>query len=203
MVRRLYRWNDSHGWSHRPDRPSRSRARRSAPVELAILFALGGSLLAVAGPTFVREIHASRLVEPVEGLKRMSGAAATFAEEHASPPAASGTQAVPVPVFPPSAPMTPSAPPRGRCEVDPPDTWETPTWHALQFRPAAPGKPHCFAFAFDSAISPPVSTFRAHAHGDLDGDGITSTFEVTGRYVEGDARGAVVDPGMLIESEVE
>lgn len=205
MVRRLYRWNDWHGGPHRLDRPSRSRARRSAPVELAILFALGGSLLAVAGPTFVRELHASRLVEPVEGLKRMGGGAVAFAQEHASPPMAapsgSGPQAVQV--FPPSAPMTPSAPPRGRCEVDPPDAWETPTWNALQFRPAAPGKPHCFAFAFDSAPSPPLSTFRAHAHGDLDGDGITSTFELTGRYVEGDPRGAIIDPGMLIESEVE
>ena len=36
---------------------------------------------------------------------------------------------------------------------------------------------------------------RAQAHGDLDGDGIASTFEVTGHYADGDARGgaAAVD----------
>jgi hypothetical protein len=48
-----------------------------------------------------------------------------------------------------------------------------------------------------------VSTFRAQAHGDLDGDGITSTFEVTGRSVDGDARGPLLDPGMYIDSELE
>jgi hypothetical protein len=171
---------------------SRARIRRSAPIELAIAFALGGSLLAVAGPAFVREIHSSRLVEPVEGLKRLGASAVAYAREHPVDQA-----------FPPSAPMTPSVPPRGGCETDPPGAWENPTWIALDFRPAPPGTPHCFAFAFESALSPAKSTFRAHAHADLDGDGIQSTFEVTGRYVDGDPRGPVLDPGMVVDSEAE
>jgi hypothetical protein len=69
--------------------------------------------------------------------------------------------------------------------------------------PADLGSPHCFSFAFDTVLSPAKSTFRAHAHGDLDGDGLTSTFEVTGQYAEGDPRGPVVDPGMFVDSEVE
>jgi type IV pilus assembly protein PilA len=171
---------------------SRARARRFSAVELAIGFSLVASLLAVAVPTFVREVHASRFVEPVEGLQRIGAAAVAYGKGH---PVAQG--------FPPSAPMTPSAPPRGRCEADPPGLWEQPTWHALEFRPAPEGAPHCFAFSFDSALSPSVSTFRAQAHGDLDGDGIPSTFEITGRTVDGDPRGPVVDPGMFIDSEVE
>jgi hypothetical protein len=87
--------------------------------------------------------------------------------------------------------------------VDPPDTWNNPTWRALDFRPSAPDTPHCFAFSFDSSLAPAKSTFRAQAHGDLDGDGIPSTFELTGQYTEGDVRGPVVDPGMFIDSEVE
>ncbi len=173
-------------------RRGRGRPRRRAPIELAIGFALGGSLLAIAVPAFVREVHASRLVEPVEGLKRMGASAVAYGREHPVPQA-----------FPPSAPMTPGVPPRGHCEVDPPATWEQPTWVALGFRPAMPGSPHCFAFAFDSALSPSKSTFRAHAHGDLDGDGIQSHFEVSGRSIEGDTRGAILDPGMIIDSEVE
>ena len=175
--------------------PSRTRprgSRRVTAVELAIAFALGGSLLAVAVPTFAREIHASRLVEPVEGLGRLGAHAVAFAE---SRPAAQG--------FPPSAPLTPPGPARGQCEADPPGTWDHPTWQDLDFRGAPEGTPHCFSFAFDSAASPLKSSFRAHAHADLDGDGLASTFEITGQYVEGDPRGPVVDPGMFVDSEVE
>ncbi len=171
---------------------SRSRARSLSPIELGIAFALVGSVLAVAVPTFVREVHASRLVEPVEGLKRIGAAAVAYAHER---PVAQA--------FPSSAPMTPPAPPRGKCEPDAPDAWDHPTWRALDFRPAPPGAPHCFAFGFDSTLTAPRSTFQANAHGDLDGDGITSSFQISGQYVEGDPRGPVIDPGMLIDSEVE
>jgi len=105
--------------------------------------------------------------------------------------------------FPPSAPATPTTPPRGHCEPDPPGTWDHPTWRTFDFRPVPPDTPHCFSFSFDSNLSPSLSTFRAQAHGDLDGDGIPSTFEVTGRHAEGDARGPMLDPGMFIDSEVE
>jgi hypothetical protein len=185
-------------------RQGRARIGRSAPIELAIAFALCGALLAVAAPAFVREVHASRLVEPVEGVKRLGSSAVAYAQEHTSTTGAPGSQtSQAAQAFPPSAPMTPSAPPRGRCEVDSPDAWDTPTWTALAFRPSAPGTPHCFAFAFDNALTPSKSTFRAHAHGDLDGDGIYSTFEITGHFVDGDPRGPTIDPGMLVESEVE
>ncbi|HLK37163.1 MAG TPA: hypothetical protein VKU41_10465 [Polyangiaceae bacterium] len=175
--------------------PSRTRPRgprRVTAVELAIGFALGGSLLAVAVPTFAREIHASRLVEPVEGLGRIGAHAVAYAQ---SRPAARG--------FPTGAPLTPPVPPRGRCEADPPGTWEHPTWQDLDFRAAPEGAPHCFSFAFDSAASPAKSGFRAHAHADLDGDGLTSTFEITGQYADGDPRGPVIDPGIFVDAEFE
>lgn len=172
--------------------PSHSRFRRFATLELAVVFALGGSLLAIAVPTFVREVHASRLVEPVEGLKRLGASAVAYGREH---PIAQA--------FPPSAPMTPSVPPPGHCDVDPPGAWEHPTWIALDFRPVPEGTPHCFAFVFDSVVSPAGATFRAQAHADLDGDGIFSTFEVSGQAAQGDSREAVLDPGMMVDSEVE
>jgi hypothetical protein len=171
---------------------NRSRGRRFGEVEIAAAVALGASVLAVAIPTFARNLHSSRFVEPVSGLKRLGTAAVAYARTR---PVAQA--------FPPSAPLTPPTAPRGRCEVDPPDLWEKPTWAALEFRPSAPDEPHCFAFAFDSALSPSRSTFRAHAHGDLDGDGITSTFEVTGQVTDGDPRGPMLDPGMFVDSEVE
>jgi hypothetical protein len=171
---------------------SRARTRRFTPIELAIGFALGGSLLAVAVPTFAREVHASRFVEPVDGLQRIGAAAVAYGRLH---PVAQG--------FPPSAPMTPSVPPRGHCEADAPELWDQATWATLDFRPAPAGTPHCFAFGFDSTLSTAKSLFRADAHGDLDGDGIVSTFEVTGHYVEGDADGPTLDHGVFVDSEVE
>jgi hypothetical protein len=171
---------------------SRSFGRRFRPLELAFAFALGGSFLAIAVPAFVREVHASRFVEPVGGLERIGGAAVAYARAH---PVAQG--------FPPTVSLTPSVPPRGHCTVDPPGAWYQPTWRDLDFQPSPSGTPHCFAFSFDSALSPTRSTFRAQAHGDLDGDGVTSTFEVTGQYSDGDPRGPVVDPGLFVDSEME
>ncbi len=183
---------------------SRARVRRFAPIELAIGFALVGSLLAVCVPTFVREVHASRLVEPVDGLERLGAAAVAYGDAHAGKPGVGGRA---TPAFPASAPMTPAVPPRGHCEVDAPEAWDGPRWTALAFRPVPAGTPHCFAFAFDDVGAPgdprAPEAFRAHAHGDLDGDGTTSTFEVTGRFVEGDPRGARLDPGMIVEAETE
>jgi hypothetical protein len=141
---------------------------------------------------FLREVHASRLVEPVAGLERLAASAIAYAAVH---PVALA--------FPPSAPMTPSVPPRGRCEPYPREAWQAPSWRALDFQPEPVDAPHCFAFAFDSTLSPSKSTFRAHAHGDLDGDGIFSTFEVTGHAVDDDPEGPALDPGMFVDSEVE
>ncbi len=171
---------------------SRPRAGRYSALELATAFALVGSLAAVAGPVFLREIHASRLVEPVDGLERLGASAVAYA---AGRPVAVA--------FPPSVPWTPSTPPRGQCEPSTSETWQSPTWRALDFQPVPPGAPYCFAFAFDSSLSPSRSTFRAHAHGDLDGDGIFSTFEVSGHCIDGDPAGPAIEPGMFVDSEVE
>lgn len=171
---------------------SRPRTGRFSALELAIAFALVGSLAAVALPVFLREVHSSRLVEPVDGLERLGASAIAYATLH---PVAQA--------FPSSAPMTPSVPPRGRCEPAEREAWQAESWRALNFQPEPLDAPHCFAFAFDSALSPSRSTFRAHAHGDLDGDGIFSTFEVSGHAVENDPAGPTLDPGMFVDSEVE
>ncbi len=175
-------------------RSNRGRHRRGGigAVEAAIAFALCGSLLAVSVPTFVRSVHASRFAEPVDGLHRIAASAIAYGQAHPVPQA-----------FPPSVPLTPPVPPRGSCEVDPPEIWNRPTWRALDFNPVPAGEAHCFSFAFDSFTSAARSTFRAHAHGDLDGDGLFSTFEVTGQYSDGDPRGPRIDPGMFVDSEVE
>ena len=157
--------------------------RRFTPVELAVGAALVGSVAAVAVPVFIRDLHASRFAEPTTALARMSQNAVAYAEASRH--------------FPGSAPLTPANPPRGAKEADPPGTWEHPAWTTLDFRPVAEGVPHAFAYAFDSQ----TSTFVARAHGDLDGDGVLSTFELRGVVPpDGPPR---VEPGMYVEAELE
>jgi hypothetical protein len=160
-------------------------------VELAVTFAVGGSLVAVAVPAFVRNVHASKLVEPVDGVKEIAEGATTYAKAHDVPHA-----------YPPSAPLTPATVPRGTREVDPPGAWDHPSWKAIGFQAVEEGVPHAFAFELDTSDGPTRSTFSAIAHGDLDGDGVTSTFEVKGHDQTGEG-GPVIEPGMIVQSELE
>ena len=157
--------------------------RRFTPIELAIGASLLGCIAAIAIPTFTREVHASRLVEPIDGLNRLGGAALSLAE-------AGGR-------FPDSASLTPLVPPRGAKVVDPPGTWDAPTWRMLDFRASQEGVPHAFSFAFEGSSG----SFVGQAKGDLDGDGLFSTFEIRGAVVPGGK--PALSPGMYIESELE
>ena len=111
--------------------------RRFTPVELAIGVALLGSLLAVAVPAFSRDLHSSRLVEPIDGLgaHRRRGRDATRRRTSASPTARRSR---------------PPIPPRGIKEADQPGTWDGPTWKDLAFRPSPEGVPHAYSFSFES-----------------------------------------------------
>lgn len=164
-------------------------ARSFSPLELSAAFAIGGSLLAVAVPAFFKNLSASKLSEPIDGLDRMVTSAVVYAE--------SRPQEI---SFPPSAPLTPSQVPRGTRSIDPPEVWEHLTWKCLAFRFE---DPHAFSFKFDSEIDPATQAMRfiATAHGDLDGDGTLSTFEVRGERLPGQP--ARVLPGMFVDREVE
>jgi hypothetical protein len=146
--------------------PSAAEMRSLTPVEAAVAVAIAGSVLAAALPAFVKNLHASRLVEPVDGVSRIAARATALAHGRSLEEA-----------FPESVPRTPERVPRGERVTDPPGTWEHPTWRALEF---AWTVPHSFSFAFESKNTPAHATFRASAHGDLDGDGVLSTFEISG-----------------------
>jgi type II secretory pathway pseudopilin PulG len=161
-------------------------------VEAAVAIAIVGSVLAVATPAFVRELHASRVTEAVSGLERLGAASVAYAAGRPTMQA-----------LPPSAPLTPPFVPRGVVVVDPPGTWDAPAWKAFDFRATPEGSPHAFAFSFASSLGPSRSDFVARAHGDLNGNGLTSTFEIRGHASANDAAGMVVEPGMYVESETE
>jgi type II secretory pathway pseudopilin PulG len=177
----------------------RSHPRGFSLLEASAAVSLLLCLAAIAVPTFLREVRSSRLVEPVAGLEAIGVGAVAYAAAHTG-------NALTL-AFPPSVGLTPSSPPHGRLAADPPGTWYDPTWGLLDFpKPGtglafADGVPHGFAFAFDSNLGVSKSTFVAHAHADLDGDGAMSTFEIHGYDTA--AEGAVVAPGMYVESELE
>ncbi len=160
--------------------------RSFTPLEAAVGVALIGSVLAVSVPAFVRNSSSSRLAEATNGLNRIG--------DRAIAGAAGKTCAN---AFPAAAPLTPETVPRGKPAVDgEPDPWQHPTWRALDFRASPPGVPHSFSFQFDRS----GDGFVAHAHGDLDGDGTTSTFEIRGKC---EHEVATLAPGMYVESELE
>ncbi|MEZ4440898.1 MAG: hypothetical protein R3B72_17505 [Polyangiaceae bacterium] len=164
-------------------------ARSLSAAELAAIIAVGGSLVTIAVPAFFRALSASKLSEPIDGLERLVGNALAYSEGR--PQNIS---------FPPSAPLTPAEVPRGVTALDPPGAWEHLTWKSLQF---GFDYAHAFAFRFDSALDPTTGVMRfvATAHGDLDGDGVLSTFEVRGERVPGQPARAL--PGMFIDRKVE
>ncbi|HEV8247312.1 MAG TPA: hypothetical protein VGP93_16150, partial [Polyangiaceae bacterium] len=73
---------------------------------------------------------------------------------------------------------------RGELVVDPPATWEHPTWRELGFEF---NEPHAFSFQFHSENTAERSHYQAQAHGDLDGDGSQSTFSLGGEVKRGGA----------------
>ncbi len=171
-------------------RCNRSSQRGLSSVEIAIAISLLGTLAAIAIPTIARQAYASHLIEATSGLERMSTAA--IAQAQGKP----ATDA-----FPGPAPLTPTEPPRGIREVDVPGTWEHPTWTKLNFKAVPLGIPHAFSFAFDPTSTPGKSSFVARAHGDLDGDGQRSTFEMRG--TADDTRGPILDRELFVQSELE
>lgn len=145
--------------------------RSLTPVEAAAVVAIAGSLLATALPAFVRNLHASRLVEPMDGLNKIATRATALAAGRPADKA-----------YPESVGLTPAQVPKGVEVKDPPGTWDKPTWRQLDFGFKVP---HRYSFAFQSHDAPGKASFRAVAHGDLDGDGVLSTFEISGTSRDG------------------
>jgi hypothetical protein len=145
--------------------------RALTPLELAVVVSLGGTVAATMIPTFLRNVHASRLSEPVDGLKRIAAHATLRASGLPTESA-----------YPDGAPFTPAVTPRAELVLDAPGTWDAPTWRALDFSFDAP---HAYSFSFESSNGEARSTFTARARGDLDGDGITSSFSISGSVERG------------------
>lgn len=150
--------------------PFKSPIAKAEKVPVAVatvtIVAVAGSVLAVSIPAFVTNLRASRLAEPIEALNQIALQATLHAVGR---PVAMA--------YPTSVGLTPARVPAGQRLVDSPGTWDHPTWRRLDFHVQ---EPHGFAYEFESNLQVAGSSFAARAHGDLDGDGVLSTFEMTG-----------------------
>ena len=145
--------------------------RQLTVVQLVGILAVLGSGLAVFVPAFLNNLRASRLAEPMNGLARIGASATRLALSRPFPQ-----------VYPETAPLTPSEVPAGTAAVDPEGTWSHATWQALGF---SFEQAHYYSFAFESVHQPQEARFLAFAIGDLDGDGKTSRFELSGVFPKG------------------
>lgn len=144
-----------------------------SPIQLALAFSLGSSAVVVAVPAFLRDFHASRLAEPLDGLAEIASRASAIGA------------GLPVErAFPSSAPLTPTRVPGAAPMVDPPGTWDHASWRLLDFRVE---EAHWFSFQFDSQNGPERATFVASAYGDQDADGSLAEFSVSAEMKRGGA----------------
>jgi type IV pilus assembly protein PilA len=161
-----------------------------------------GVLAAVAIPALQRYIRRSRTSETSDKLSLLFRGSAVYivnANESVTRGVAGG--GVPL-AFPPDDGPAPA----GRCCAQPgqqcldPAAWETPTWVALNFSIT---DPHRFQYTYDSGGVGRTALFTARANGDLDCDGVLSTFERVGFITNVNNLDVVAAPGIYREQPLE
>lgn len=134
---------------------------RLTPVEIAATVSVLACTLVVVIPACARSVRMSRTAEATENLETISRAFALHGND---------------PGLTLPTPLTPALVPRGSAVSDPPGTWDHPTWRALGFS-IPEDNSHWFSYMLDARE--PAHEVQAIAHGDLDGDGVLSTYART------------------------
>jgi prepilin-type N-terminal cleavage/methylation domain-containing protein len=164
-------------------------------VELMIAVAIIGILAAVAIPAFMKNVKKAKTTEAVINVKKITdGAVSYYLEEKVG-----AGSAVPIAKQFPTTPEEPVAPAMGACCLTAakkcaPDAtaWSPATWQSLKF---SMDDPHYYSYFYvrgrqspGSGQQPqqladgstPAEYFFAGALGDLNCDGVYSTFEMMG-----------------------
>jgi hypothetical protein len=147
-----------------------------------------GVVAAVAIPAFMRNARKAKTVEATTLVKRLYDGAHAYYEE-------GGSKRFPGP----SASATPAGPccghPGDKCSPDA-SLWSKDPWKSLGF---SVDDPHYYRYEYD--VSGDGKSFSARALGDLDCDGVYSTFELVGSVA---ADGTVTSAaGMYINNDLE
>jgi type IV pilus assembly protein PilA len=148
-------------------------------IELMIVVAIIGILAAVAIPAFMKYIRRSKTVEATMNVRKMFDSSVSYFEaEHAT------STGLPLAHQFPAAPATnPHIKPGSCCGnagdkcVPTPSLWNDSSWSALNF---SVDDPYYYAYQYNSTGVDTGASFQAWAFGDLDCDGVFSTYQRSG-----------------------
>jgi hypothetical protein len=149
-------------------------------VEGALAVSAVASLAAIIVPSCLRSIRTSRTAEATENIARIAQAAVGYLNDPTKKPLA-------------AAPLTPPIVPRGSAASDTPGAWEHATWQAVGF---SLDESHWYSYR----IEVEDRVVRVIANGDLDGDGILSTYE---RRIEKTGASWVLSPAVIVTADLE
>ena len=141
------------------------RNRGFTLIELMIVVAIVGLLSAIAVPSFIKYMHRARTSEASQQLEKIYNAARIYFIERQVPDSQAPTPAV-----------TCCAGGNSKGAVDAAQ-WKVPTWEKLHF---AIAESHYYRYEFVRTGVAAGSSFTARALGDLDCDGLYSTYEMGG-----------------------
>jgi type IV pilus assembly protein PilA len=156
-------------------------------VELMVVVAIVSVLASVAIPSFIKYLARAKTSEARGQLNKMYSAARVYYLETFGARQITGVaHQFPGPVATTPA-VTCCASGLGKCAPDA-DLWTEPSWIALHF---SMDDPHYYRYSFLSQGTNIGSTFTARAVGDLDCDGLESTFEMFGQInAQGEPQGS-------------
>ncbi len=144
-------------------------------LRVAVFTSIAFVLIAATVPSLQRKARATRSSEAVDRLGEIYRRSLVYwAGEQVGPVAPARST---LHTLPPPASLTPATIPAGHAVTDSADTWSSPTWNALEFRFT---EPHYYAYQYEASGDGTTAGFTARAHGDLDGNGIASTYERAG-----------------------
>jgi prepilin-type N-terminal cleavage/methylation domain-containing protein len=163
-------------------------------VELMITVGIIGLLAAIAMPSFIFNLRRAQTTEAMMNIRKMyDGAVAYFVADH--PDAAGVNQPH---TFPPNDGPTPSTIPHGTKVLVPAVAWDTPGWAALGFYIRDYQR---YSYSFVAQGQEGGATASLIAQGDLNGNGIPSTYLRSAAGVQGG--GVTGGSGLYVVSDVE
>ncbi len=170
---------------HKEERKTQMRSQKQNKgftlIELMIVVTIIGILAMVAGPELMKYQAKAKTTEATQNVSKIAdGARAYYLAEQTTRAGVLLPKQFPTPFGP--TPAKPGCDGTSPNKYNPSDysnaaDFGSPSWQALQF---SVSKPFLYAYQFDANGTGSTARFTARALGDLDCDGLLSTYEQPG-----------------------